>query len=166
VVVGILALAAGPGVGAVLAVVVVLFCCWIAAWLMTRFSLSYPLTVLRGEFVVFESWSLTGGRFWSLFGAYFVIFVVYFLLATLMSLVTSGSYLLEMMQGGFTSEAMQAAAEHQRAEQMAGVSLPMILSWVLGGLLGGLSIALFGGAAATAARDLTGDVAGVAETFA
>jgi hypothetical protein len=41
-----------------------------------------------------------------------------------------------------------------------------VVGWILSGLLGGLSIALIGGAVATATRDLTGDPEGVGRTFA
>jgi len=42
----------------------------------------------------------------------------------------------------------------------------MVIGWLLNGLLGGLSLALYGGAMAAAARELTADREGMARTFA
>lgn len=162
----LLSAAMGPAALPALAAATVIISVAVMAWLTTRLSLSYPLTILRREFVVFESWSLTKGRFWSLFGAYFVIFLLWFLLALAFSAVTSGSYILEMIRGGFSDEAMRSAMEHQRADQLAGITPRIILSWILSALAGSLGIALFAGASATATRAITTDVEGVAETFA
>jgi hypothetical protein len=41
-----------------------------------------------------------------------------------------------------------------------------MFGWVLGSISGALTVALGGGAVATAARELTGDYDAVAETFA
>ena len=48
------------------------------AWFYVKLSLSFPLTLLRRRFVIGEAWTLTKGRFWTLFGAYFMIFVIMF----------------------------------------------------------------------------------------
>lgn len=158
---------AGLGLLAVIPLILLayLFFLGALAWLTVRFSLAFPLTLLRGRIVIAESWTLTKGRFWSLFGAYFALFVVFFCIGTIIGLVTTGGYWSEIMQGDFTPEAVEAAGKRQMARQLSP-DLATIFGWIANGLAGGFAIALFGGALATAARDLTGDVEGVAETFA
>jgi hypothetical protein len=45
-----------------------------------RLSLSGPMTVAEGRIRIFESWGLTRGRFWPLLGAYFLCWVMLFVL--------------------------------------------------------------------------------------
>ena len=128
----------------------------LAIWLEVRLSLSFPLTMLRGRITIGESWRLTRGRFWTLLGGYFVIALILLVLWMVVAGFTIGPYLAEMMRNGFKPEAMQSLSEQRVAEQMAPGPMT-ILGWILGGILGGLGIALFGGAVATAARELAGD---------
>lgn len=134
-------------------------------WLCVRLSLAFPLTLLREEIIIGESWRLTKGRFWTLFGGFFVIWLILMLIAIVVAAITAGSYWADLMESGFTPEGMEAAAQRQIQRQFS-MSATVIIGWILNALLGGLSIALFGGAVATAARDLTEDVEGIAGTFA
>ena len=45
-------------------------------WVMVRLSLASPMTFDLGRVEVFGSWRLTRGRFWALFGAYLISFLV------------------------------------------------------------------------------------------
>ena len=82
-----------------------LFC--LLAWFYVKLSLSFPLTLLRRRFVMGEAWTLSMGRFWTLFGAYFVIFVIVFVLSLVIGLLTQQEYFSAVLQGGFNSESAQ-----------------------------------------------------------
>lgn len=55
-------------------------------WLAVRLSLAVPMTVAENRFAFFDSFSLTRGRFWSLFGMAVIAFVMV-LVVTLLSWV-------------------------------------------------------------------------------
>ncbi len=45
-------------------------------WMGCRFSPATAASVAENRFVIFEAWSMTKGRFWSIFGAYLLMFIV------------------------------------------------------------------------------------------
>ena len=49
---------------------------------------------------------------------------------------------------------------------MGEIDVNMILKWVLGAAASGLTVALIGGAVATATQELTADEQGLSDTFA
>ena len=126
-------------------------------WLYVRFSLAFPLTVLRRKIVIGESWELTRGRFWTLFGAYLVLWLILVLLSIAASVLTASDYWIEMFRSGFDPEMMAAAAQRQ-LDRMNAFDPLTLLGLVLGAAIGGLTIAFLGGSSATAARELAGDV--------
>jgi hypothetical protein len=164
--IGLLAAATGSfGIAAGLAVVEMLAVLFFAIWFWTRFSLAFPLTLLRRRIIIGESWRITRGRFWTLFTAFLVIFLVSLVLWAVASMVTSGSYFAELAKSGGNPVAVQQAAQAQMARQTAITGMTVI-GWIVAGIVGGLSVALWGGAAATAARELTFNPDEIAETFA
>ena len=130
---------------------------FVAVWLYVRFSLAFPLTVLRRKIVIGESWELTRGRFWTLFGAYLVLILILVLLSIAGSVMTASDYWSDIIGSGFDAEVMAQAARRQ-LERMNEFDPLTLLGLVLGGAIGGLTIAFLGGASATAARELAGDV--------
>ena len=138
----------------------------LAIWILVRVSLAYPLTLMRGRIVIGEAWRLSSGRFWTLFGGYLIVFLVAFALSLAAGAATAGPYLREIVRGGFTIAALQAAARAQLMQQLAGIDALMVAGWALSALVGGISLALYGGAMATAARLLAADSEGMAPTFA
>lgn len=135
------------------------------AWFYTRVSLSFPLTLMRRRFVVGEAWSLTLGRFWTLLGAYALIFAIVFGLGMLVGIATEQDYLATLFQGANSPEAQAAALHDYQLLRYTGPDAMMILGWVLGAAVGTIGLTLWAGAAATAAREVTGDPDGLAETF-
>jgi hypothetical protein len=131
-----------------------------------RLALAFPLTLLRGRIIIGEAWRVTRGHFWQLFAAFLVLGLLVLALWLVSAAVTNGGYLSELMRGGFNPVSMQRAANRQLAEQLGVPSGMTVLGWILAAAAGTLSITLFGGAIATAARELTGNPSDVAETFA
>ena len=128
------------------------FC--VLIFLQVRFSLAFALTMLRGKIMIGESWSLTKGKFWTLFGAYLVLTLIVFGSAMVLLSFTMGPYLAELAQGGFTPAGIQAAQAHQMERQFGTIGAMTVVGWVLGALLGAFWIALGAGAAGTAAVGL------------
>jgi hypothetical protein len=154
------------GVTAGLAIVEFIAIFVFAIWFAVRFALAFPLTLLRGKIVIGESWRITRGRFWSLFAAFLVLFLILILLWGIVTSVTSASYFAGLARAGSDPAAMQQAMQQQMARQFGAITPTMVVGWILGGAIGGLTIAIWGGAVATAARLLTFNPDEIAETFA
>lgn len=137
----------------------------LATWFGVRLSLSYPLTLLREKFVVGESWRLTRGRFWTLFGGYLVIFLFLAVIAISVGLVVAGPYYADLLSRGFNQASVEAASQRQLAEQFGEITAMTVLGWVATTLYGTLFITLGGGAVATAAKELATDQNALAREF-
>ena len=161
---GIFAIAGGAAAGIAVGGIGLALLIAAAVWIEVRLSLVFPLTLIRGRFVIGESWRLTKGRFWTLFGAYLVLGLVLLLLWIAVAMVTLGSYWTDLMQSGFTPEGIQAAARRQMERQLA-LGPVTILGWFLSAAVGAGWISLFGGASAIAARALANDPTDMAGTF-
>lgn len=136
-------------------------------YLMVRLSLVSALTMLRRKIVIGESWRLTRGHFWRLFGAYFVLGVMLFVVYAILFAVTVGPIYAQMFSHGFSPQAMGAANQAQLQRQFGGFSVMSLVTAIGGGLVVALSYAVWGGAAATATQDLIGTTdVDLAETFA
>jgi hypothetical protein len=164
---GVVAVAVGSGnpVAAMPVMIIgglVILCLLLFFWV--RVSLAFPLTLMRRRFVLGEAWQLSRGHFWTLLGGYAVLTVILIAVALVASLVLQGSYWSQLMGGGLTGPGAQRAAQAQMEAQYA-LGLPMILSLLLGTVMGGLTFAFTGGGTATAARALAVDHEGIAETF-
>jgi hypothetical protein len=167
--VGVLAVGAvalGRAAAVVLMIVGIVALLALAIWLEVRLSLAFPLTLLRRRIIIGESWRLTRGRFWTLFGAYLVIFVIFLVLWSVVASLTAGSYLAEVMRAAGNPQRVQQAAQAQMARQFETIDAMKIVTWVLGAIIGGVSVAVAGAAVATAARALASDREEIADTFA
>ncbi|TMJ18642.1 MAG: hypothetical protein E6G92_02025 [Alphaproteobacteria bacterium] len=165
IIIGVVAVAAGPAAMGVS--MIVLFCALIALaiWFEVRVSLMFPLTLMTGNIAIGEGWRLSKGRFWALFGGYLVVGLILLVLWIGVMAATMGPYLAALSRIGSDPLAMQQAMQAQMAEY-ASITPQSILRLALSGLVGGLGMALIGGAVATAAKELTTDREGMAETFA
>jgi hypothetical protein len=163
---GIVAVAAGPGAMIPLVFVEIILILGLSIWIEVRLSLAFPLTMLRGKIVIGESWRATKGRFWTLFGAFLLIFLILLVLWIAVMLVTSGSYFADLAQSGFTPEGMRAAGQRQLERQFGEITPLAVLGWVLTAVAGTVTLAVFGGAIATAARESVEDPDALEETFA
>ncbi|HEV7287171.1 hypothetical protein [Sphingomonas sp.] len=125
-------------------------------YFIVRFSLAFPLTLHRGRITLGEAWRLSRGRFWTLFGAAFIISLLMFVLNMAVSLVTMGSYMFDMMAAAGNPEAAAQAMEAQ-SQSFGQLGPMMILSSLGGAVVAGLWVALSGGSIATAAKLLLDD---------
>ena len=152
---------AGPGAARWLLLILIYGA---GAWFYTRVSLSFPLTLMERRFVMADAWSLTAGRFWTLLGAYAVIFAIMFALALLVGLATQQMDLTGLFADLGAPQARETPMDYERL-RYGGVDALMILGWVLSAAHGTIGLVLWAGAAATAARELSGDEDGLAQTF-
>lgn len=149
--------ATGSPLAGVLLIVIAYFALMGASiYVEVRLSLAFPLTFLRRSFVIGEAWRLTKGRFWTLFGAYFVIWLILMVPMVIFFGLAVAPFFSELAQNGSTPEGIQLAVQHhmERFTRIDAINVAFALG---AALLSGLGIALFGGAVATAARDLVPD---------
>lgn len=144
----------GAGGTAAIAIPLVLICYAVAIFAGVRLSLAGPLTMLRKRITIGESWRLTRGHFWVLFGAYIVLWLIFIAISLPGFLLNAGPMLAALGHSGFNPEAMMTAA---KAQMTAGIGVRMVLGWVLTAIAGGIGIALLGGSMATAMLELLGD---------
>jgi hypothetical protein len=165
--IGIVAGASGsPGLAAGLFLLDLAAIIAFTAWYYIRFGLAFPLTIMREKIVIGEAWRITRGRFWALFAASLVVLLIIFLLWMVLSSITSGGYFAELARSGGNPVAVQKAAQAQMARQFGGFTGTTVAIWIVGGIIGALTVTLWGGAAATAAQQLTFSPDDIAETFA
>lgn len=120
-------------------------------FLLVRFSLAFPLTLHRRRIVIGEAWTLTKGRFWTLFGAALVVTLIGFALTMVVGVFAASSYFADILAASGDPDAAALAAERQIAT--AGTLGPMmVVQSVAGSIIGAVWIALSGGSAATAAK--------------
>jgi hypothetical protein len=150
----------------VLQLVLLVFSCLFLGFFGTRISLTFPLTLKEQAFSIGEGWRLTKGRFWTLFGTFFIIFLILLAIGTASLAVTQPEYLSAIFQHGFGSPEVEQASQLEYQKLMAGtIDAQIIIGWVLTAVQGAIGYALGGGAAATAVQQLTADQTGLTETF-
>lgn len=132
----------------------------------TKVSLIFPLTLKRQAYAIGEGTALSRGHFWTLFGAYFIVFLIMLAIGFASLAVTQPEYLSAIFQHGFGSAEEEQAQLLEYQKLMAGtIDAPVIIGWALTAISGAISCALLGGAAATAVQQLTTDESGLTETF-
>lgn len=155
--IGVVAAAGGYGAATALGVVLAIALGCVAIWLEVRLSLAFPLTMLRNRITIGEAWRLSRGRFWTLFGAYFVSAVIIVVLSTIVLWPMMATYFGDIMQAGGDPQAMNAVMQAQIA-RLTHPGVGMIVSWLLGGLIYTLGLTLIGGIQASATARLVGEV--------
>jgi hypothetical protein len=143
--------------------IIVLICACV--YFMVRLSLMAPLSFLRQEFAFGEAWRLTKGRFWTLFGGYFVVGLVATAITLIGMIAFAWPLIAELNQVNFEPAQIRdaLAAYVGRAGRFDAM---ILLGWAAIGVSSGVSIALYSGAAAAATRDLGWDARGTGDTFA
>lgn len=125
-----------------------------AIYAQVRLSLAGALTVIRGRIVIADAWRVTKGKFWMLFGAYFLMALVYLILTIVIMAITNFSFLAAYFS--LNQQAIAAAGEAQAAKFAAGLSFGWIIQMAITAILGIAMWAVTFGAIATAAVELGG----------
>lgn len=135
----------------VLAMLCVLGYFWI------RFSLAFALTMRSGKVMIGQSWQVTKGHFWTLFGAYLVLVLIVFVAFAALGVFTLGPYFADLTAARMNPVAMQAAQHAQMERQFGAVTALTLFGWALNAVLGTFWITLGAGAARAAANGLLAD---------
>lgn len=129
-------------------------------WVAVRLSLASPLTFDRRRIDVFGSWKLTRGRFWPLFGAYLLAWVmtllIYLLAFVIMAAVGAA------VGGGM--DGLQQLFRPNYASLGAFFTPVVIVNQLLSAVVGAMVLAISAGAPAHAYRQIVDS--GAASTFA
>jgi hypothetical protein len=144
----------GPGVGAVVALLLmlVLFCGGIFIWV--RLSLTLPITFATARIGIDRSWALTRGHFWTLFVAFLVVGIICGVIGGLLILPYLGIF-AQMMTDAMHDPASAQQAQARMMQVMFNRPLPLLIGMAaLGGIAQALILAIGTGATATAARQL------------
>ncbi len=104
--------AAGPGalIGVVLTVVAGL--AWL--WFSIRLSPAAATSVARRRFAFFDAWKVSKGRFWALFGAFLLLFIMYIVLCVGVG-VAAGAFMGTVVASQMTQADPKTAEEAMRA---------------------------------------------------
>jgi hypothetical protein len=128
--------AAGLGLLAVLACIAAIVGGFILMiWIGVRLSLAAPASVGERRFVIFESWSMTKGRFWTLFLAYLLYFIVMYVIQMVVSGVVMTVIGVSMMS--LIASIPPTATDAEVAAFIASLAdiqlTPTLLAWAIGG---------------------------------
>lgn len=143
----------GPQAGFIAGLLTYVACLCLYIWCWVRISSAGALTILHQRIVIRDAWGLTRGHFWSLFGGYFVIFLTIFVAFILFFAATLSSYFVDMWQAAGNPVATARIAEAQMLSNGPGSPFWFVML-IVGGILGGIAIALQGAMMAVATRDL------------
>ncbi|MGZ9115123.1 MAG: hypothetical protein ACXW3K_10920 [Brevundimonas sp.] len=157
--VGVLAAAAkaagGAGVAAIAGLLGFFAVTCLFIWLCVRLSLAVPITVAENRFAFFDSFNLTKGRFWPLFGMAVLAVVMVLLVELLSSIVSMPLGIISgldswTMNGDQDSEAVRAAFD---------VSNPWVIAHALvEAFVAALTVGILYAPFAAAYRGITGMV--------
>jgi len=132
-------------------------------FLTIRFSLAFPLTLHRRRLVIGEAWSLSRGRFWTLFGAALVVTLIGMVMWTIVATFAMGSYMADIVAASGDPEAAATLAERQLSSS-GSLGTALIAQTVVSAIVGAIWFALSGGSAATATRLMLAEEFDDAET--
>ena len=149
-----IAQASGSGAAVLVAVAIGLAGVLLSIWLAVRLSLAVPITVARKKIAIFDSFSVTKGRFWPLLGMIILTAVMVIIIGVLSTIITLP---LGMMSGlgswSMGSDATDLAAMQARFD--------LTNPWVIGSALVeaivyALTVGVMYAPFAAAYRDITG----------
>ncbi len=119
------------GVGALLMVIMILAACAGTIFLAVRFSLAPVITFATRKISIFETWSMTAGRFWPLLGTWVLVVIFAILLYVVMAIV---AFVLAMLTG-VTSFLALGGGALEDPSALAALAGPLIIAALVFGLL-------------------------------
>ncbi|MBY0565029.1 MAG: hypothetical protein K2P58_12685 [Hyphomonadaceae bacterium] len=94
---------AGAGAG-IIPLLIVLLICFGLIYFGVRFAPAAATSVARKKFAFFDAWTVSKGRFWALFGAFLLLFLMFFVLYIIVSaglgMAIAGIMMSQVGQGG------------------------------------------------------------------
>lgn len=157
-VIGVLmfALGQGPATVGISFLLGLAFICAVV-WAEVRLSLIFPLTFYRRRISVDAAWDLTRGRFWLLFGCYFLVTLIFAVAAFAILSFTMGDYFVALAQAQGDPDQIRVAGEAFAAQQFGMPITTRILLGVVGAIFFAAALALGPGLLASATRELLGN---------
>ncbi|MGH6950205.1 MAG: hypothetical protein ACREH4_05000 [Vitreimonas sp.] len=113
---------AGPGALIGFLLMLVAGLAWI--WLCVRLSPAAATSVARRRFAFFDAWKVSKGRFWALFGAFLLLWIMYVVLCIVAS-VAVGAVMGITVMSQMTQAGPQTAEEAMRMFASPSVLIPM-----------------------------------------
>jgi hypothetical protein len=147
----LIALVAGQAAVAIIAIILGIALCGGAVYVGIRLSLAGALTVMRGRIVIRDAWRITRGHFWTLFGVFALLAIVFTVVTIIVIALTNPDLLAAY--ASFDPQVMAAAGQEQVARQSDGLTAGMIVQLVVGAIIGAMMAAVSWGAMATAALE-------------
>jgi hypothetical protein len=131
-------------------------------WVAVRLSLCLPMTFNEDRVRILESWRLTKGRFWPLFGAYVLAFIMIIVISLLALMIYFA--IAAIVAGGISGASQGLSPDYSSIAAWLG---PATIVFVLfSSLLNALTTAIALAPSAVAYRDLSGgSLSGRAEVF-
>lgn len=120
-------------------------------FVLVRLSLVYPLVLVRRGISIDDSWELTRGHFWSLFGAYVLLALISFALIMAVMLPVAGLHVQAAAGGGWQSWGAGAPLDYRG---LAALKPTVLAALVASVVINTLMLPLWSGALATATRRL------------
>ena len=132
--------AGGSGPAAIAGLVGFLAVICLIIWLSVRLCLAVPITVAERRFAFFDSFSLTKGRFWPLFGMAIIAVVMVLLVQLLSSIVSMPLSVMSGLQsfsfnGSQDTESVRAALDVGNPWVIANAVVEAIVSAMTVGIM-------------------------------
>lgn len=121
-----------------------------------RLSLSGPMTVAQNHIRVFESWHLTKGRFWSLFGAYFLCGVMIFVVLIVGMIVVAIASGAVALATGSSLATLSTVFRPDYSSLAAFLSPPRLVAMLLNAPISAMGFAIASGPSVEAYQVLSG----------
>ena len=155
---GGIAISALEGWGALVMVLAVMAAIAFMIWLGVRWSLAVPITIDQKKFAIFDSFAVTKGRFWPLFGMAVIAFIMVIIVSLLAGIVTMPI----SMMGGMSMFGNMGDDPTEMFKNFDPTNPWIIASSVVNAIVYALTVAVLYAPFSAAYRDIVGSTRGAA----